>query len=201
MPFNPAQNHKIDKLDYNPAGFIVEFRGPYRFLSNFFPCDVEYEGLTYPSSEHAFQAAKSTNKVYRREMQGCLDGATAKAKGRSVAMRPGWSQMRVGVMFEIVWNKFHSNLTLRSDLIRTGNMTLIEGNDWNDQFWGVSRNIGQNWLGNILMNVRFRLAHGLAIDIPLADADLRKLGLLLYPLPPTRIATEIRKAQPPDLKT
>jgi predicted NAD-dependent protein-ADP-ribosyltransferase YbiA (DUF1768 family) len=30
-----------------------------RWLSNFYPCTIEYEGITYPSSEHAYQAAKT----------------------------------------------------------------------------------------------------------------------------------------------
>jgi hypothetical protein len=36
------------------------FIGPtYGFLSNFYICDVEFEGIMYPSSEAAYQAAKT----------------------------------------------------------------------------------------------------------------------------------------------
>ena len=38
---------------------INEFQGKYRFLSNFYPCDIVYEGIQYPSTEHAYQAAKT----------------------------------------------------------------------------------------------------------------------------------------------
>lgn len=37
---------------------IASFRWPYNFLSNFFYWPVEYEGMEYRSSEHAYQAAK-----------------------------------------------------------------------------------------------------------------------------------------------
>ena len=33
---------------------IKEFQGKYRFLSNFYPVFVEYEGEIYPSVEHAY---------------------------------------------------------------------------------------------------------------------------------------------------
>ena len=40
----------------NEIRVIEEFKGDYRFLSNFYnKCDFEFEGLTYHSSEAAFQ--------------------------------------------------------------------------------------------------------------------------------------------------
>ena len=41
---------------------IDKFDGEYRFLSNFYVCQVTYNDITYNSSEHAYQAAKATNK-------------------------------------------------------------------------------------------------------------------------------------------
>ena len=37
---------------------ISSFKGKYEFLSNFYGCMVEFEGISFPSAEHAFQAAK-----------------------------------------------------------------------------------------------------------------------------------------------
>ena len=37
---------------------ISEFQKEYRWLSNFWPCLIEFEGKIYPSVEHAYQAAK-----------------------------------------------------------------------------------------------------------------------------------------------
>lgn len=39
-------------------GSISIFAGEYEYLSNFFQCPVYYEGIIYPTSENAFQAAK-----------------------------------------------------------------------------------------------------------------------------------------------
>lgn len=38
---------------------IDEFTGDYMFLSNFSRWPCYYDGIIYPTSEHAFQAAKS----------------------------------------------------------------------------------------------------------------------------------------------
>ena len=38
---------------------IESFHDEYRFLSNFWPVLIDYEGIVYPTSEHAFQAAKT----------------------------------------------------------------------------------------------------------------------------------------------
>ena len=37
---------------------ITSFRDEHYFLSNMFPSTISFEGLTYPSAESAFQAAK-----------------------------------------------------------------------------------------------------------------------------------------------
>ena len=45
---------------------IREFRGEFSWLSNFYPVQIEYEGLTYPSVEHAYQAGKLINIENRK---------------------------------------------------------------------------------------------------------------------------------------
>ena len=39
-------------------------------------------------------------------------------------------------------------------LLSTEDFPLLETNDWNDRFWGVSQGKGLNHLGRILMKVR-----------------------------------------------
>lgn len=44
----------------------------YRFLSNFWPAIVFYDGLEYPTTEHAYQAAKTLDwekRIENRNMQ------------------------------------------------------------------------------------------------------------------------------------
>lgn len=73
-------------------------------------------------------------------------------------LRPDWEEAKVGIMEELVRLKFTAHADLRARLLATGDAELIEGNNWNDRFWGVCRGQGQNQLGLILMKVRSELA-------------------------------------------
>ena len=83
----------------------------------------------------------------------------AKSLGRMVNLRDDWEFVKVNIMLEITRAKFEQNLELAEKLLATGNAMLVEGNHWNDTFWGVdARNgKGENYLGKILMCVRREL--------------------------------------------
>lgn len=135
---------------------INNFSGSYRFLSNFYPARVTYEGVTYPTSEHAYQAAKTWEKEERKKIARMKTPGEAKRYGRSIALRAGWDSMKVDVMREILYIKFRDE-QLRQLLLDTGDEDLIEGNDWGDVFWGQVAGRGQNWLGRLLMELRDQL--------------------------------------------
>lgn len=137
---------------------IDSFRGKYYFLSNFYPAKVTYEGFTYKNNEAAFQAQKVLS-IDGKSAFTELSPADAKKKGRRVRLRPDWEQVKDGIMEEIVRAKFTQNPDLKQQLLLTGNAELIEGNTWNDCYWGVDARsgIGQNHLGKILMKVREEL--------------------------------------------
>ena len=51
---------------YVKGEIFMYFRGEYDFLSNFYKCNVEHEGVIYSSVENAFQAAKTLDLIERR---------------------------------------------------------------------------------------------------------------------------------------
>lgn len=132
---------------------ISEFRGGYRFLSNFWYAPVNYDGLTFPTVEHAFQAAKTSVLEFAIAIRDADTPGEAKRMGRQVPMRKDWDEIKINVMRYLLRQKF-SHPALREMLIKTGECELIEGNTWDDHFWGVCNEIGQNWLGKLLMEVR-----------------------------------------------
>lgn len=138
---------------------ITSFRGGYGWLSNFHPCTVHFEGMAFPSSEHAYQAAKVWRDARLPFTHPELTPGQAKRKGAGVNLRPGWDDDRVWVMRAVVLDKFTRNPDLARLLLRTGTAELVEGNDWGDRFWGVCYGEGENHLGRILMSVRKRLAN------------------------------------------
>lgn len=136
---------------------IVRFRGPHRFLSNFHPSPVRFEDNTYPTVEHAYQAAKTLDASARESIRLCHTPGEAKRLGQRVSIRPEWEEVKVGIMDAMLRQKF-ADPELWTKLAATRPAVLIEGNDWGDEFWGCTlhddRWVGHNWLGRLLMSIR-----------------------------------------------
>lgn len=132
---------------------IDSFSKEYEFLSNFYSQEITYDGIKYPTNEHAFQAAKTLDLEERKVISSLPTPGQAKRAGRRVSLRPDWEEVKFDVMKEIVILKF-INPALKEKLLATGDSELIEGNTWNDRCWGVCNGVGQNNLGRILMEVR-----------------------------------------------
>jgi ribA/ribD-fused uncharacterized protein len=130
---------------------IKGFFGEYRWLSNFEPCLVEYDGLVFQSSEAAYQAAKI---LENRAIFIGLSASESKKLGKRLPLRKGWDEMKTSIMEEILFNKFNKNSYLREKLLATGSKYLEETNWWNDKFWGVCNGTGENNLGKTLMKIR-----------------------------------------------
>ena len=147
---------------------INQFQGEYQWLSNFhyslFKCDFKLLPLprkyVFPTVEHYYQATKATTiGNFERVLEAETPGK-AKRLGQRIIMIPNWEQWKERVMLEGVWAKFSQSPTLQQKLLATAGHDLMEGNYWNDKYWGVclKTNQGQNKLGQILMHVRTILA-------------------------------------------
>lgn len=137
-------------------GFFTE----YRFLSNFYLADVELDGLPYKSTEHAYQAAKTLNEEERLQIRESAKCGDAKRLGQKVTMRSDWEEVKLGIMKDLVRQKFTKHPDLKEKLLATGDAYLEESNTWSDCWWGVCNGKGQNHLGKILMEVRKELQNG-----------------------------------------
>lgn len=135
-------------------GAIMGFEGEYRFLSNFYGCEVKHGGIVYPSAEHAYQASKSSDPDVRKQIASLSTAAEAKKAGRKIEMYTGFKENKVNIMRNIVFKKFRQNHDLNLLLCQTGNAFLCECNWWHDTFWGVCNGKGRNMMGHILMEVR-----------------------------------------------
>jgi len=155
---------KIDLSKYNPDARrtlmptkIKEFQGEFRFLSNFWPARLHHDGIEYPTTEHAFQAAKTLDFRDRWNISKLPTPADAKREGRKLVLRPDWEAVKDQVMLELTILKFMNHRKLKEQLLATGHAELIEGNTWGDKYWGVCGGEGHNHLGKILMLVRGQL--------------------------------------------
>lgn len=135
---------------------IDSFQGQYRWLSNFHLGTVEYEGLTYPSVEHAYQAAKVPANMRGFFRQGTC--GYAKKLGQTVTVSTDWEDRKLSVMEALLKQKFAPHTELAQKLRDTGTHHLIEGNTWGDDFWGqCPLGNGENHLGKLLMKIRSEL--------------------------------------------
>ena len=137
------------------------------FHSNFYGLGPEdtrlsivFEDVTYPTVEHAYVAAQLTDPALREEVRRLPKASQAKffLRDRGLVSRPGWQEMKLAVMEGLVRQKF-THPELAAMLLATGDEELIEGNTWNDTFWGVDAETGEgeNHLGRIQMKIRAEL--------------------------------------------
>jgi ribA/ribD-fused uncharacterized protein len=146
----------VTAVDDRPSA-ITTFDGDprYEFLSNFHPCTVVLDGVEYRTVEHAYQAAKTLDRAEREHVRCAPTPAEAKERGRHLTMRPDWPDIKIDVMRALLEQKFSTG-PLRDKLLATKPSPLIEGNTWDDRFWGVCDGEGENWLGRLLMEIRDR---------------------------------------------
>lgn len=132
---------------------IDKFDGEYRWLSNFWPCAISFNGLVFSSLEAAYVAAKTDDPTEIMYINTLTPGQ-AKKYGRTLELRPDWDEVKVYAMLFLLRKKFKKGSDLAKMLDATGDAELIEGNTWGDTFWGVCNGIGENNLGKLLMQVR-----------------------------------------------
>lgn len=141
---------------------IDSFRGKFRFLSNFYPCAITFGGLTYASSEAAFQAQKCAREEDKRRYAQLTNPLRAKQLGRRETLPADWDAISYEIMDAILHVKF-ADPTLARLLKETGDAYIEEGNHWHDNLWGnctcdrCRDQVGHNQLGRILMGIRDEL--------------------------------------------
>lgn len=145
---------------------INSFKGEYLFLSNFDTAPFRWRGIMFKSGEQAFAYAKTWHipqgrqQIFQKNVLLAKYPGDAKKFGRACPLDVDeWNERRVHYMREIVHAKFSYVKDYAGKLINTGASPLVEGNDWNDGFWGKYRNsegvvVGLNMLGTILMEER-----------------------------------------------
>jgi ribA/ribD-fused uncharacterized protein len=141
---------------------INNFSGKYKFLSNFWPCEIRWEDLTFFHVEGAYQASKSLDSAIRLKISKIESPGQAKRYGSTIQLRPTFAHLKFDVMLQLVKRKFCIP-ELSDKLLATGDAKLVESNNWHDTYYGICQGHckygphepeGHNALGKILMEVR-----------------------------------------------
>ena len=115
----------------NVKGFFDSDKGSYRFLSNFHKAPVYYEGILYPSTENAYQAAK-TEDYDTRFRFSIIEPSKAKRLSKELTPPDDWDSRKDDIMFMLCYQKFYRHKDLRELLLQTEGKYLEESNWWSD---------------------------------------------------------------------
>ena len=132
---------------------------PWGEFSNFARYPISFDGLEWPTSEHAYQAQKFLDPDLRERVRACATPKDAAKMGRDPTnpLREDWEAVMLDVMRRVVRAKFTQSPYLREQLLLTGDEEIAE-HTANDSFWADGgTGFGQNWLGKILMELRAEL--------------------------------------------
>lgn len=138
------------------VGMIREFKGEHAWLSNFYRSKQTVGGVTYDTNEHFYQTQKTLIEAERQAIIAAPTPGQAKKLGRKVTLRDDWFVVREAVMWVGLMEKYKANPDLITKLVATYPHMLVEGNYWNDKYWGVclKTNTGNNVLGTFHMRIR-----------------------------------------------
>lgn len=133
----------------------------YQWASSFHSATVSYEGVEYPTVEHAYQAAKASRIGTREYIRNLPTAARAREAGGKdgviVDYTPDFDSRKLEIMTELQRQKFTNHPELRSLLLATGDRPLIHAVPW-DLYWGATVDgQGENRLGKILEELRGQL--------------------------------------------
>lgn len=133
---------------------------PFGVFSNLYRRPIEFEGRTYPTSEHAYQAGKASKPAVREWILSAPTPALAAMAAHGLYVWdvvPDWAQIKFDRMRAVLRAKFDQHADLKELLLSTGEARLVEAGTVNNavnRLWGEVDGKGENMLGVMLMELR-----------------------------------------------
>ena len=133
---------------------------PYGVFSNLYRAEVEFEGVCYPTAEHAYQAGKARKEAVKDWLMAAPTPSLLAMAAHGLYwwdVSPGWSKIKFDRMRGVLMAKFTQHEDLREVLLSTGDSVLIETatvDNPTNRVWGEVNGKGRNMLGKLLMEVR-----------------------------------------------
>lgn len=147
----------------NEIRFYRASEKPYGAFSNLYRREVVFEGETFATSEHAYQAGKPRKKAVRDWLMAAPSPSLLAMAAHGLYywdVAPGWSTTKFDRMRDILRAKFEQHDDLRELLLSTGDARLVESatvdNEVN-RLWGEVNGVGKNMLGVLLMEIHEEL--------------------------------------------
>lgn len=129
-------------------------KGKWGPFSNFSRHSVSIDGRLWQTTEHYYQAMKTTIDEEFNQIHGASSPREARDLGQKVTLRPGWEQLKNLFMLNALVNKTLQCPEIGKLLASTGDAEIVEDSPV-DYYWGCGADgTGQNKLGKLWMLVR-----------------------------------------------
>jgi ribA/ribD-fused uncharacterized protein len=157
---------------------------PYGAFSNLYRREIDFEGVTYATSEHAYQSGKPRKDAVREWLLAAPTPSLLAMAAHGLYVwdiQPGWSKTKFDRMKRVLQAKFTQHDDLAKLLLSTGNERLVEAatvNNLVNRTWGEVDGVGRNMLGKLLMEVREELVAQTPIPKRRQQTKLSKSELL-----------------------
>lgn len=167
-PATPTDEQIANLRGLDTTDRVRFYEHDFYVLSNFSAFNLEWKGLTFQTSEHAYHWEKfGSDEEWISDDVGDLllqiheapsaHEAFKIAERNKHQRRANWDEVKVGIMRDILRAKAQQHEYVRRKLLATGDRELVE-DSWRDDFWGWGPNRdGQNMLGRLWMEVRAEL--------------------------------------------
>ncbi len=156
-------SNQVSSSALNEIRFYKSNEKPYGVFSNLYRRTVIFEGVSYATSEHAYQAGKARKDNVREWILSAPSPSLVAMAAHGLYVwdvTPNWSKIKFDRMRAVLLAKFSQHDDLRKILLDTGNARLVESatvkNSVNLE-WGEVNGKGKNMLGVLLMEVRTSL--------------------------------------------
>lgn len=177
--------HYENKYQKEP---ILKFRQEFSYLSNFnvLKNKIHYFGYDYISVEAGYMAQKCDDVAWKQYCSTISPHGNAQSEMKKAAYKvdlvKGFRDKQLKIMLDLLRLKFRNNPELANKVVATYPRMIMEGNVWNDRYWGATIPkqkhchlsdsgeleklyeefpqyfyVGQNYLGRLLMKVRDEL--------------------------------------------
>ena len=169
----PKKEEKPEKPPKQEKMYYFSRSKDNKWLSTFNVANpFKYNGMEYPTVEHAFHAQKVADEdpmveTYRIALSTNVDdvlkpneakkfGGKTSFKENDFTLRDDWNSVRLKIMEEIEREYYMANKELIEKLIETEEKLLIHKGFGIDDYWGVKGDDdkGENNHGKILMKLR-----------------------------------------------
>lgn len=150
---------------------------PYGVFSNLYKREIVFEGETFATSEHAYQAGKARKPAVKQWLMDAPSPSLLAMAAHGLYywdVAPGWSKTKFDRMKAILRAKFTQHEDLKKTLLETNDLRLVESATVDNpvnRLWGEVNGVGKNTLGMMLMELRTELRMEQSSDKKLHAAE------------------------------